>query len=116
MHIVLTLLVFGMLLMPIGPSFAQGIRKIVDANGVTYFTNEPPERDPAVKPSPVASAAVAANSVASATSQVQAKKPEGNPNPPQSTTSQPAKLPINPSQALGDWPPKSLKLAPATVP
>ena len=116
MNIIPILLVFGSLLMPICPSYAQGIRKIVDAKGVTYFTNEPPEKDSAVKPSPVASAAVTETSVAPVTSQVQAKKPEDNPKPPQSATSQPAKLPINPSQALGDWPPKSLKLTPATIP
>ncbi len=116
MHILPIVLVVGSLLFPVDPSCAQGIRKIVDAKGVTYFTNEPPENDPVVKPSPVASAAVTATSAAPIPSPVLAKKTEDNPKPPQSATSQPAKLPINPAQALGDWPPKSLKLTPATVP
>jgi hypothetical protein len=115
MHFIPIVLVLGLLLMPIGLSYAQGIRKIVDANGVTYFTNEPPEKDSPVKPSPTTSVAVPETFVAPVTTQVQAIKPVDNPKPPQSATSQSANQPINPAQALGDWPPKSLKLTPATV-
>jgi hypothetical protein len=116
LNIIPILQILGLLLMPIDPSYAQGIRKIVDANGVTYFTNEPPEKDSPVKPSPTTSVAVPETFVAPVTTQVQAIKPVDNPKPPQSATSQSANQPINPAQALGDWPPKSLKLTPAAVP
>ena len=77
------------------PAPAQTIRKIIDEKGVPYFTNQPPEDDRPQRPASAASApAVPAAS---------ASKPDVAPKP----------LPANPSQALGDWPPRPLQVTPA---
>ena len=122
------LLVTSSMLLHFDPNYAQAIRKIVDTNGVTYFTNEPPEKDPPANITPTheplvkanpnprnapvtepAAASGAANASISQSASSKAKLP-------QLPTSAPVSLPINPAQALGDWPPKSLKLTPGAVP
>lgn len=76
------------------PAPAQTIRKIFDEKGVPYFTNQPPEDDRPQRPASAASA-----HVVSVTTD---PKPDLVPKP----------LPANPSQALGDWPPRSLQVKP----
>lgn len=83
--------------------------KYVDKEGVTRFTNEPPNQgaqrlfqsDPEL-PSPAARASepTPAPAPASAPARVPASAP----------IAAPEALPINPAKALGDWPPKPLIL------
>ena len=81
------------------PASAQTIRKIVDEKGVPYFTNQPPEDDRPQRPAPVVSAPGAPAASEPAAS---APKPDLVQKP----------LPANPSQALGDWPPRPLQVQP----
>ena len=122
------LLVMSSMLLHFDLSYAQGIRKFVDTNGVTYFTNEPPEKDPPANITPTheplvkanpnprnapvtepAAASGAANASISQSASSKAKLP-------QFSASAPSRVPVNPAKALGDWPPKSLKLTPGAVP
>ncbi len=122
-----SLLLIVLLAVQVDSVHAQAIRKSVDANGVTYFTNEPPENDPPAKPKAVASVPVAAASAESgkappsrsASSASSSKLAVTSPSAvgaekPTPTQTAPAKLPLNPTQALGDWPPKSLQIKPLT--
>ena len=88
------LLVMGLLAWQVNAVQAQDIRKVVDANGVIHYTNGPPEKDRPVKvirPSEVA------------------------PLPASPASDKQSKAPLDPSKALGDWPPKSLQSKPTTV-
>jgi hypothetical protein len=91
---------------------AQAIRKIVDAKGVTYYTNQAPEEDQVMQLTPVVPLPIVSNPVVPVTPNTQvltANLAAAPANP----SSAPVKrnLPANPAQALGDWPPK-LKAAP----
>jgi hypothetical protein len=81
----------GLLALQVNAVQAQDIRKVVDANGVTQYTNEPPEKDRPVRvirpPETAASAA----------------------------TDKKDKVPLDLSKALGDWPPKSLHSNPTAA-
>jgi hypothetical protein len=85
------LLVMGVLALQVIAVQAQDIRKVIDANGVTHYTNEPPEKARPVRvirpPETAASAAIDRSD----------------------------KAPLDPSKALGDWPPKSLNSKPGTA-
>ncbi len=86
------LLVMGLLALQFNAVQAQDIRKVIDANGVTHYTNEPPEKDRPVKV---------------------IKPPEVAPLPASPASDKQSKAPLDPSKALGDWPPKSLQPKPA---
>lgn len=128
MKIYAILLVTSSILLPFGPNYAQGIRKIVDANGVTYFTNEPPEKElpanispihePSAKamPNPMNVPVATASAASGAATARQSQSTSSKAKLPQLPASASSGLPANPAQALGDWPPKSLRLTPGTVP
>jgi hypothetical protein len=105
------LLLLGLLL--IDTSAAQGIIKIVDDKGVTYFTNEPESNDPSAKPKQLAASASPVSAASSPSALTVAEKSKVNATATQATASSTIKAPINPAQALGDWPPKSLQIKPA---
>jgi hypothetical protein len=85
------LLVMCLLALQDNSAQAQDIRKVVDANGVIHYTNEPPEKDRPVRVIRPPEAA------ASAASDKQSRAP------------------LDPSKALGDWPPKLLENKPAAA-
>jgi hypothetical protein len=92
------------------------MRKYVDANGVTFYTNEPVEesQQPETQPAPALAANPSASSpagAASATASAPAKASESSsrasmPVPGASTAKPSGTTPIDPSKALGDWPPR----------
>jgi hypothetical protein len=84
----------GLLALQVNAVQAQDIRKVVDANGVTQYTNEPPEKDRPVKV---------------------IKPPEVAPLPASPVSEKSSKAPLDPSKALGDWPPKSLQSKPTAA-
>ena len=88
------LLVMGLLALQVNLAQAQDIRKVVDANGVVHYTNEPPEKDSPVKV---------------------IRPPEVAPPPALPASDKSTKAPLDPSKALGDWPPKSLQSKPAAA-
>ena len=80
----ISVLLAGVCVVLSAPASAQTIRKIVDENGVPYFTYQPPEDDRPQRTAPV----VAAPGAPAAS----APKPDLVQKP----------LPANPSHALGD--------------
>ena len=88
------LLVMGLLAWQVNAVQAQDIRKVVDANGVIHYTNGPPEKDRPVK---------------------MIKPPEVAPPPALPASDKQSKAPLDPSKALGDWPPKSLQSKPTVA-
>jgi hypothetical protein len=88
------LLVMGLLAWQVNAVQAQDIRKVVDANGVIHYTNGPPEKDRPVRV---------------------IKPPEVAPPPASPASDKQSKAPLDPSKALGDWPPKSLQGKPTAV-
>ena len=88
------LLVMCLLAWQVNAVQAQDIRKVVDANGVIHYTNGPPEKDRPVRV---------------------IKPPEVAPPPASPASDKQSKAPLDPSKALGDWPPKSLQGKPTAV-
>ncbi len=124
------LLTPGLLALPIAPAHAEGIRKIVDAKGKTFYTNEAPENDGRVAP-PQAPAAAAAEPLAavSAIPNGTASEPTRPSSATAPTARAPASLatsaaevgkanqqPLDLARALGDWPPKSMRMVPPKAP